>query len=456
MNTPLAYNQSSNTQKQSTVLKLAYKTSDLFYRLEQKQECIAVVGLGYVGLPLAIHMGSKFKVTGFDINRDKIIQLLNHQDPCKEIQAENFKNKDLQFSYDESVLSKAKLFIVAVPTPIDMHKQPNLEPLKMATAAVARHLKKGDCVVFESTVFPGCTNEICVPILERISRLKYNKDFTVGYSPERINPGDKKHTFTKIKKIVSGSNTAALDLIANVYESVVEAGVHRATSIKVAEAAKVVENIQRDVNIGLMNELSQIFNALDIDTKDVLQAAGTKWNFHHYYPGLVGGHCIGVDPYYMIERAKRFNVKPNILETVRSTNEGMVDFIVKTIIKRLWSKSSSTKFKVLVKGITFKEDVNDIRNSKVIDIIKYLQRSGFELVIKDPHANAQEVKAHYGLDLNTQPLEQEQFDVIIMAVNHREYAALDSMVEHLKPQGFLFDIRGTFKHLVPSHKYQTL
>jgi UDP-N-acetyl-D-galactosamine dehydrogenase len=295
-----------------------------------------------------------------------------------------------------------------------------------------------------------------VPILERISRLKYNKDFTVGYSPERINPGDKKHTFTKIKKIVSGSNSAALDLIANVYESVVEAGVHRATSIKVAEAAKVVENIQRDVNIGLMNELSQIFDALDIDTKAVLRAAGTKWNFHHYYPGLVGGHCIGVDPYYMIERAKRFNVKPNILETVRCTNEGMVDFIVKTIIKRLWSKSSSTKFKVLVKGITFKEDVNDIRNSKVMDIIKYLQRSGFELVIEDPHADAQEVKTHYGFDLSTQPLGQEQFDVIIMAVNHREYAALDSMAEHLKPQGFLFDIRGTFKHLVPSHKYQTL
>ncbi len=455
MNTQLAYNKQLENRSNNE-LKLAYKKSQLFNKLVNKEESIAVVGLGYVGLPLAVHMASKFKVLGFDINQEKILQLWNFQDPCKELSTEDFKNKDITFTATERSLGNAKLYIVAVPTPIDKYKMPYLEPLKSATAMVAKHLKKGDCIVFESTVFPGCTDEICVPILERISRLKLNEDFTVGYSPERINPGDKNHTFTKIKKIVSGSNNEALDLITSVYESVVEAGVHRAESIKVAEAAKVVENIQRDVNIGLMNELSQIFNALSINTKDVLKAAGTKWNFHNYFPGLVGGHCIGVDPYYLIDRAKKFNIRPQILETVRKTNEGMVDFIVKSIKKRLWIKKPKEKVTILVKGITFKEDVNDVRNSKVVDIIKQLKKNDFEVTVEDPQANPSEVLDHYGIELSSQKTYSKPFDVIIMAVNHKEYQCMDEVVTMLTPQGFLFDIRGTFKHLVPKHRYLTL
>ena len=456
MSTQLVYKNQLVKVNEESSLKLAYKKNELFNSLLKKEETIAVVGLGYVGLPLAVHMASKFKVVGFDINQDKIFQLWKFQDPCKELSTDDFKDKDITFTATERSLGNSKLYIVAVPTPIDKYKMPNLEPLKSATAMVAKHLKKGDCVVFESTVFPGCTDEVCIPILERISRLKINQDFTVGYSPERINPGDQKHTFTKIQKIVSGSNEEALELIADVYSEVVTAGVHQAESIKVAEAAKVVENIQRDVNIGLMNELSQIFNALNIDTKEVLKAAGTKWNFHNYFPGLVGGHCIGVDPYYLIERAKKFNVRPQILETVRKTNEGMVDFIVRSIEKRLWTKKPKEKVSVLVKGITFKENVNDVRNSKVMDIIKQLKKNDFDVVAEDPHADASEVMDHYGIELSDQGRYKKPFDVVIMAVNHKEYADIENLDGVLSSQGILFDIRGTFKNLVPKHRYLTL
>jgi len=437
-------------------LKVAYKKAPLFEQLINKETSIAVVGLGYVGLPLAVHMASKFRVQGFDVNTEKVLQLLQHNDPCEELESSAFENKDISFSFEENALAKAKFYIVAVPTPIDSHKKPNLNPLKSATATVAKHLKKGDCVVFESTVYPGCTEEVCIPILERISRLKFNKDFTVGYSPERINPGDKTHTFTQITKVVSGSTKDALELIANVYNTVVTAGVHKASSLKVAEASKVVENIQRDVNIGLMNELAQIFNRLDVPIKDVLESAGTKWNFQNYFPGLVGGHCIGVDPYYLIDRARQFNFKPALLEQVRSTNESMITHIVNQITKHCSFSFGSNGKHILVKGITFKEDVNDIRNSKVADIVKALIKKGYKVTVEDPYANAQEVQHEYGFKLTPISEINNKFNAVIMAVNHSVYQNIENLNEHLKINGFVYDIRGTFKHLVKNHKYITL
>ncbi len=436
--------------------KLAYIKQSLFEQLEEKEASIAVVGLGYVGLPLALHMASKFKVTGFDINSKKIVQLLQHKDPCEELTSKDFDDKDITFSFDQKTLADAKLYIVAVPTPIDKHKRPNLNPLKAATAMVAKNLKKGDCVVFESTVYPGCTEEVCIPVLERISRLKFNKDFTVGYSPERINPGDKKHTFTQIKKVVSGSTPEALRLISKVYGAIVTAGVHEASCLKVAEASKVVENIQRDVNIGLMNELATLFSAMDIPIKDVLESAGTKWNFQNYFPGLVGGHCIGVDPYYLIERAYHFNCKPAILEQVRKTNESMVGHIVKKIAGRTRLMLGNEPKRVLIKGITFKEDVNDIRNSKVADIVASLIDKGFEVVVEDPYAKPDEVMHEYGFSLIPDNEIDGTFNVIVMAVNHSVYKNIETLEPRLAPGGVVFDIRGTFRHLAAGHNYLTL
>lgn len=437
--------------------KLAYKKNQLFKGLKNKKENIAVVGLGYVGLPLAVHMAAKFKVIGFDVNSDKVMQLMQHKDPCKELDSSEFENKDIAFTENEKSLKDAKFYIVAVPTPINELKKPNLTPLKSATATIARHLKKGDCVVFESTVFPGCTEEVCVPILERISRLKLNKDFTVGYSPERINPGDTKHTFTKIKKIVSGSNEETLELIANVYEEVVEAGVHKAPEIKVAESAKVVENIQRDVNIGLMNELSQIFGTLKINTKDVLEAAGTKWNFHNYYPGLVGGHCIGVDPYYLIEKAKEKHYTPKLLEKVREINESMIGYIALQLERQFFNKRFLKKeVSVLVKGITFKENVNDIRNSKTAELCLELQKRGYKIVVQDYMANPKEVKRRYGLEIvNTT---SEEFDAIILAVDHEDYKHL-AYFDYLKngtKDTIIYDIKGDKKDRFPEDIYMSL
>lgn len=437
--------------------KLAYKKNQLFNKLLNKKENVAVVGLGYVGLPLAVHMASKFKVVGFDVNAEKVMQLMQHKDPCNELSSAEFENKDIAFTVDENILKDAKFYIVAVPTPINELKKPNLTPLKSATATIAKHLKKGDCVVFESTVFPGCTEEVCVPILERISRLKFNEDFTVGYSPERINPGDTQHTFTKIKKIVSGSTEETLDLIAKVYETVVEAGVHKAPTIKVAESAKVVENIQRDVNIGLMNELSQIFGILDINTKDVLAAAGTKWNFHNYYPGLVGGHCIGVDPYYLIEKAKENKYAPKLLEQVREVNEGMIHHIALQLERRLYAKRFLKKgVSVLVKGITFKENVNDIRNSKTAELCLELEKRGYNVIVQDYMANPKEVKRRYGLEVVDTT--SQEFDAIILAVDHADYEHL-AYYDHLKngtTDTLIFDIKGDKKDRFPKDIYMSL
>jgi UDP-N-acetyl-D-galactosamine dehydrogenase len=437
--------------------KLAYKKDTLFQKLVNKEEKIAVVGLGYVGLPLAVHMAEKFKVVGFDVNENKIMQIMQHQDPCKELSEEEFKGKDISYTSNDAILKEAKFYIVAVPSPIDDLKKPNLTPIKSATATIAKYLKKGDCVVFESTVYPGCTEEVCVPILERISRLKFNEDFTVGYSPERINPGDKEHTFTKIKKIVSGSTEEALDLIADVYSEVVTAGVHKAPTLKVAEAAKVVENIQRDVNIGLMNELSQIFNILDVNTKDVLKAAGTKWNFHNYFPGLVGGHCIGVDPYYLITKAKEKRYTPKLLEQVREINEGMIAHIALQLERRLYSKRfRKQEVSVLVKGVAFKENVNDIRNSKTAELCLDLMRRGYRVVVQDPMVDAEEVMEEYGIELNNTPT--GEFDAIILAVDHLDFKHL-SYYDHLKngnEETLIFDVKGDKKDKFPCGIYMSL
>ena len=437
--------------------KLANKKEKLFKQLLNKTESIAVVGLGYVGLPLAVHMAGKFKVMGFDVNEKKVMQLIQHKDPCEELPEEEFKGKDINFTSNEEILREAKFYIVAVPTPIDDLKKPNLGPIKSATATIAKYLKKGDCVVFESTVYPGCTEEVCVPILERISRLKFNEDFTVGYSPERINPGDKEHTFTKITKIVSGSTKESLELIADVYSSVVTAGVHKATSLKVAEAAKIVENIQRDVNIGLMNELSQIFSVLDINTKEVLKAAGTKWNFHNYFPGLVGGHCIGVDPYYLINKAKQSRFTPKLLEQVREVNEGMVDHIVSQLERRLFERIFKRKpVSILVKGIAFKENVNDIRNSKAAELCVQLMNKGFKVVVQDYMVDFREVKRHYGIEVNNTP--SGEFDAIVLAVDHEDYKHL-SYYDHLKNgnrETVIFDVKGDKKDKFPEKIYMSL
>ena len=437
--------------------KLAYKKNQLFDQLKNKKENIAVVGLGYVGLPLAVHMASTFKVVGYDVNKAKVMQLIQHKDPCNELQDSDFKGKDIAFTTNEEILKDAKFYIVAVPTPINELKKPNLTPLKSATATIAKYLKKGDCVVFESTVFPGCTEEVCVPILERISRLKFNTDFTVGYSPERINPGDTQHTFTKITKIVSGSNTEALELISKVYNSVVEAGVHKAPTIKVAESAKVVENIQRDVNIGLMNELSQIFGVLNINTKDVLKAAGTKWNFHNYYPGLVGGHCIGVDPYYLIEKAKENRFAPKLLEQVREVNEGMINHIVLQLERRLYAKRfKNEKISILVKGITFKENVNDIRNSKIAELCIELKQRGYNVVVQDYMADSKEVKRRYGLEMVEAT--SDKFDAIVLAVDHNDYKHLvyQDCIKNGTKETLIFDIKGDKKDRFPSAVYMSL
>ncbi|TVZ56422.1 UDP-N-acetyl-D-galactosamine dehydrogenase [Lutibacter sp. Hel_I_33_5] len=454
MNTAIKINKES---KGENFPKLAYKKDQLFNNLINKKNSMAVVGLGYVGLPLAVHMASKFKVIGFDLNEGKVLQLLQHKDPCNELSEDEFLGKDINFTANDEILKNAKFYIVAVPTPIDDQKKPNLTPIKSATATIAKYLKKGDCVVFESTVYPGCTEEICVPILERISRLKFNEDFTVGYSPERINPGDKKHTFTKIKKVVAASTKESLETVSKVYEEVVIAGVHKAPTIKVAEAAKVVENTQRDVNIGLMNELSKIFSHLNINTKDVLEAAGTKWNFHNYFPGLVGGHCIGVDPYYLISKAKEMKYTPKLLEQVREVNESMIQHIGVQLERRLFSKRfRKQQVSILVKGIAFKEDVNDIRNSKTAELCLHLISRGFNVDVHDYLVEADEVKSRYGIDIVKTP--KKEYDAIILAVDHENYKHL-AYYDYLKngtSETIIFDVKGDKKDRFPEEIYMSL
>lgn len=424
----------------------------------QKKKSIAVIGLGYVGLPIALTFAKKVKVIGFDINEERIKLMRQKIDPSKELSPEEFENTDILFTSNPDDLKKANFFIVAVPTPIDEYNMPDLKPLKLASHTVGKALKKGDYVVFESTVYPGCTEEDCVPILEEESGLKFCKDFKVGYSPERINPGDKEHTITKIVKVVSGCDKESLEEIAKVYEIIVEPGVFKASSIKVAEAAKIIENTQRDVNIALMNELSIIFSRMGINTYDVLEAAGTKWNFLKFSPGLVGGHCIGVDPYYLTYKAESLGYHARIINSGRYINDSMGFYVAKNTVKKIIAASKNPRnSKVLIMGFTFKENVSDIRNTKVADIVKELISYSVKVDIIDPLANNEEVKEEYGLSLINKP-KQKGYDAIIVAVNHKQYTALteNDFQKLLKPKGLLVDVKGIYKNKIKKINYWSL
>ena len=389
-----------------------------------KERIISVVGLGYVGLPVAVAFGKCRKTVGFDINPGRIAELKAGHDRTGEVTADDLAAADILFTNQTSELALADFHIVAVPTPVDAAKQPDLTPMLRASETVGKALKKGDIVVYESTVYPGVTEDECVPVLERVSGLVCGSDFTVGYSPERINPGDKEHTFTKITKVVSGQDAATLDIVAAVYGSVVTAGIHRAPSIKAAEASKVIENTQRDLNIALMNELAIIFDRMGIDTRDVLEAAGTKWNFLKFSPGLVGGHCIGVDPYYLTHIAEKIGYIPQVILAGRRINDGMGKFIAQRTVKEMSLVGHCPgKAVVTVLGLTFKEDCPDLRNSRVIDIIHELQDYGITVQIHDPHGDAAEALHEYGVTL-VPFVELQPAAAVIVAVAHKEYRAL--------------------------------
>ncbi|HEU4718932.1 MAG TPA: nucleotide sugar dehydrogenase [Bacteroidia bacterium] len=428
----------------------------MYKNIIDRKEKIAVIGLGYVGLPIALAFAKKVKVIGFDINEKRVAMMKKGIDPSNELSADAFKGCDIEFTASLDKLREAKFFVVAVPTPIDERNLPDLKPLLGASASVGKVLKKGDYVVFESTVYPGCTEEDCIPVLEKESGLKFRKDFKVGYSPERINPGDKEHTITKILKVVSGCDDESLDEIAKVYEIIVEPGTHRAPSIKVAEAAKIIENTQRDVNIALMNELSLIFSKMGINTYDVLAAAGTKWNFLKFSPGLVGGHCIGVDPYYLTHKAESLGYHSRVINSGRYVNDSMGFYVAKTTVKKIIAEGKNiAQSKVLVMGATFKEDVSDIRNSKVADIVKELKSFGVEVEVADPHADSDELKHEYGFGLNRIG---KGYDGVIVAVNHKEYKNLDEnffagiMTKH----GVLADVKGLYRGKIKKLSYWSL
>ncbi len=386
---------------------------------------IAVIGLGYVGLPLAVEFGKKTRVIGFDVKLGRIEDLKSGLDKTLEVSPEELKEAvNLTFTNLQKDLSGANIYIITVPTPIDEFKTPDLTPLKKASSTVGEVLNHGDIVIYESTVFPGCTEEICVPILEEVSGLKYNKEFFCGYSPERINPGDKQHRLPSIKKVTSGSNPEIAEQIDLLYQSVITAGTHKAPSIKVAEAAKVIENAQRDLNIAFINELALIFDKMNIDTHDVITAAATKWNFLPFKPGLVGGHCIGVDPYYLTYKAEALGYNPQVIMAGRRINDNMGSHVANKVVKLMTQKDNLIKnSRVLVLGITFKEDCPDIRNSKVIDVVRELEGFGINVEVHDPNADQNEVKEEYGIDLIREP--QNQYEAIILAVAHKNFSQID-------------------------------
>jgi UDP-N-acetyl-D-galactosamine dehydrogenase len=395
----------------------------MYKALLEKKKKISVTGLGYVGLPLALELAKKFRVIGFDISEERIDMMKQGIDPSREMEESDFERKDIFFTHNPQDLKSAHFHIISVPTPIDEYKTPNLRPLQSASESVGRALKRGDYVIYESTVYPGCTEEDCLPILEELSGLRLGADFKLGYSPERINPGDKQHTVDKILKVVSGSDAEALREITQVYSAVIKAGIYEAASIKVAEAAKVIENAQRDLNISFVNELSIIFDKMGIDTREVLEAAGTKWNFLPFQPGLVGGHCIGVDPYYLLHKAKAMGLNPEVITSGRRINDDMPGHIAKRLVQMLIQKGKNPgETKVLVMGITFKENVADIRNSKVADLVKELQAYSINVHIVDPYASPNEVAKEYNLTLMDQP--STDYDAVIIAVGHREYKQL--------------------------------
>ena len=428
-----------------------------YEKLIKKETKLAVIGLGYVGLPIALEFAKKISVIGFDINQKRVDLMKQGIDPSNELEKEAFDNSDILFTANPADLKDATFFIVAVPTPVDDHKVPDLTPVTSASKTIGKVLKKGDYVVYESTVYPGCTEEDCLPILEELSGLKFNQDFKLGYSPERINPGDKVHTLPNIIKVVSGSDEESLDVIAKTYEIVVKAGVFRAKSIKVAEAAKIIENTQRDLNIALMNELSKIFDKIGIQTNDVLEAAGTKWNFLKFFPGLVGGHCIGVDPYYLTYKAIGLGYKPEVILSGRRINDSMGEYVARNTVQRIIKTGKVTmKSKVLVMGATFKEDVSDIRNSKVVDVINELKSYSVTVDVVDPHAESEEFQHEYGFALAEKA--SNDYDAVIVAVNHKEYLNLDEnyFKSLMSEQPILVDIKGIYRNKFKDLTYWAL
>ena len=408
---------------------------------------VAVIGLGYVGLPLVVEFGKHLRTIGFDIAVNKVESCQRGVDPSRELNDEEMRQSPhAVYTADPKMLAEADMIIVAVPTPVDQAHIPDFRPLIGSSTSVGRHMKKGATVVYESTVYPGATEEVCIPVLERESGLKWKQDFNVGYSPERINPGDKEHTLTKILKIVSGDSPQTLDNVAKLYETIIIPGVHRASSIKAAEAAKVIENTQRDLNISLMNELSIIFDKMGIDTSEVLEAAGTKWNFLKFKPGLVGGHCIGVDPYYLTHKAEMLGYNPQVILAGRRINDGMGKFIAEQTIKNMIAAGSYIKgAKVNVLGLTFKENCGDLRNSKVIDIINELKSYGVEVFVTDPQAESDEAVHEYGVPL-LKWADMPRADAIVAAVAHREFAALsmEDFSKKLVKGGAFIDVKAAF------------
>lgn len=418
--------------------------------MEQKR--IAIVGLGYVGLPLAVEFGKHFPVIGFDINEERIRELARGNDITLETTSEQLKSsRFLSFSASQDDLRTCNIFIVTVPTPVDVHNRPDLTPLIKASSMIGGVLKKGDIVIYESTVYPGCTEHDCVPVLEKVSGLKYNTDFFCGYSPERINPGDKEHTVSKIFKVTSGSNAATAETVDQLYKTIITAGTHKATSIMVAEASKVIENSQRDINIAFVNELAKIFNKLGIDTNEVLEAAGTKWNFLKFKPGLVGGHCIGVDPYYLAQKAQEVGYHPEIILAGRRVNDGMGAYVAHETVKLMIAKNIHVKeSEILILGVTFKENCPDVRNTKVIDIVNELKDYKAGVTVYDPWALPEDVMHEYGVvvsnDIKT--IQNRKFDAVILAVAHNEFRTLDykSLV---RENGVIYDIKSVIpKELV--------
>lgn len=429
----------------------------IYQDLIDKKAKLAVVGLGYVGLPIALEFAKRISVIGFDINH-KRVELMKHGiDPSKEVPTEAFAGKDIVFTDDINVLREARFFVVAVPTPVDKFNVPDLKPVIGASKTIGKVVKPGDYVVFESTVYPGCTEDDCLPVIEKESGLKNKVDFKLGYSPERINPGDKKNTLRSVVKIVSGCDSTALDEIAKVYELVVDAGVHRASSIKVAEAAKIIENTQRDLNIALMNELSMIFDRIGINTYDVLEAAGTKWNFLKFSPGLVGGHCIGVDPYYLTHKAAAMGYEAKVISASRFINDNMARNVARKVIQHVLRNAPDVNnAKVLIKGVTFKENVSDIRNSKIIDTVKEIQSFNIKVDVEDPFAEADEVKEEYGLNLVRN--DGRDYDAIVVAIPHEPYISLsdDDFRLMTRDSALVADLKGIYKGRIKSRAYWSL
>jgi UDP-N-acetyl-D-glucosamine/UDP-N-acetyl-D-galactosamine dehydrogenase len=438
--------------KQETDEKMI--SENMFESILRKEKKIAVIGLGYVGLPIALEFARKVSVIGFDTNEKRIALMEEGIDPSGELEREAFDGCDIKFTSSIDILGDANFFIVAVPTPVDSHNVPDLIPVKKASETIGKIIKKGDYVVYESTVYPGCTEEDCIPVIEKISGLKFGDDFKVGYSPERINPGDKQHTLTTVIKVVAGCDEQSLEQIAKLYELIVIPGVHRASSIKVAEACKVIENSQRDLNIAFMNELSIIFDRMGINTYEVLEAAGTKWNFLKFQPGLVGGHCIGVDPYYLTYKAAELGFNSRVILSGRYINDNMGNYLSKKILQHVIANCDNVKkSKVLVMGVTFKENVSDIRNSKVADVIATLQSYHLNIFVHDPYANNEDLNHEYGVELISE-LEND-YDAVIISVPHQPYTKFnDEYFKSItKDNALIADLKGIYRGKIYSRKY---